>query len=213
MASHHHFPEIISVVFYKYNSIDNKLYTYILDNCQFRKHKGSYLVRAEDLKNVLYKHFKSDIDRISLLSPRELHKEANTVYFLYKIFSEMKNLRWFQMTLSKNAKYDRINLDEEAGTKSVNFNFKVIRGSFRTFDLFKEEDVVMVNDILQKIGAIKNVQYSLVKLNSLISRLESTAATAENEKIRHICGKLINHFDIWAEDDPETLIVTDFLDI
>ena len=63
MANSQHFPEIISVIFYKYNSIDNKLYTDILDNCQFRTHKGSYLVKAGDVKKVLHKHYKNHLHK------------------------------------------------------------------------------------------------------------------------------------------------------
>ena len=146
-------------------------------------------------------------------SARSLYKEVNTVYFLNKIFTQMKNLRWFQITLSKNSSYNRVNIDEETGSKSVNFNFKVIRGSFRTFDLFQEDEMESVNWVLKEIGAIKELHYSIVKLSSLSERLESTAASSEEDNIKKVCGKMINHFDLWIEDDPETLIVTDYLDI
>tara|TARA_Y100000385_G_scaffold291140_1_gene367448 strand:+ start:5219 stop:5773 length:555 start_codon:yes stop_codon:yes gene_type:complete len=184
-----------------------------MDNCKIKKYKGTFLVRAQDVKEILYNNYKDEIQRIELAPTRTLYKDANTVYFLNKIFKEMKNLRWMQISLSKNSSYSRVNQDEETGSKSIGFNFKVVRGSFRTFDLFKEKEMERVNGVLTKIGAIKNLQYSIVKLNSLIERLESTAESAEDIDIKKVCGKIINYFELWIEDDPETLIVTDYLDI
>lgn len=213
MVDTHHFPEIISVTFYKHNSIDNRIYTSIMDTCKIKKYKGTFLVRAHDVKEILYKYYKDEIQRIEMASARSLYKEVNTVYFLNKIFTQMKNLRWFQVTLSKNSSYSRVNVDEETGTKSVNFNFKVMRGSFRTFDLFSEKEMGSVNWVLKEIGAIKKLHYSIVKLAPFTERLESTSASNEDEEIKKVCGKMINYFDLWIEDDPETLLVTDYLDI
>ena len=213
MANSQHFPEIISATFYKHNSIDNRIYTSIMDTCKIKKHKGSFLVRAHDVKQILFDNYKEEIQRIEMAPSRSLYKEANTIYFLNKIIKEMKNLRWMQISLSKNSSYSRVNQDEETGSKSINFNFKVVRGSFRTFDIFKEKEMEMVNEVLKKIGAIKNIHYSIVKLNSLTERLESTAESTEDMEIKKVCGKMINYFESWIEDDPETLIVTDYLDI
>ena len=107
------FPEVIAVTLYKYNSIDCKLYTLILDNCLIKPHQDTILVKKEDVSLMLSKHFKKEINKIPLIPEQTLHKEANTVYFLKKIMNEMPNLRWFQISYSKNSKFSRLNINTE----------------------------------------------------------------------------------------------------
>ncbi len=211
MANSNLFPEIIAITLYKYNSIDNKIYTLIMNNCQYTSHRDTILVRISELDKVIKNNFKQEINKIDIISNRILHKEANTIYFLNKIISEMKNLRWFQISLSKNAGYSRIQVSAE--NKILNFNFKVIRGSFRTFDFFKKDEISYVNRVLKEIGCIRKMQYSIVKLNSLANRLEKVGGNTEDQDIKTACARMLAYFDDWVDDNPEALIVTDYLDI
>tara|TARA_B100001287_G_scaffold264216_1_gene255827 strand:- start:17 stop:655 length:639 start_codon:yes stop_codon:yes gene_type:complete len=206
------FPEIISVVLYKYNSIDNKIFTLIMNECKYKKHKGAFLVKSGDVDKILKKYFKDSLEKIEILSEKSLYKTADTIYFLNKMLTSMKNLRWFRVTLDKNACYNRITIDAD-GNKSIDFDFKVIRGTFRTFDIFLEKEMKEVNWVLKEVRCITDLQYSLVKLNSLVSRLKRLEANTKNKNIKSICSRLIYHFQDWTEDNPQALIVTDFLDI
>lgn len=211
MAKTYLFPEVLSITLYKYNSIDCKLYTLILDNCSVKPHKDTILVKKDEVNIILEKYFKKEINRIPLIPEQTLHKETNTVYFLKKIMEEMPNLRWFQISYSKNSKFSRVNVDKETNDKTISFVFKTVRGSFRTFDFFKEKDMEFVNYVLKEVGCIKNLNYSLVKLKALADRLEKLSTT-DDQNVKNVCDRMLREFDYWYEDNPEALIITDYLE-
>lgn len=204
------FPEVIAVTLYKYNSIDGKLYTLICNECKFKQHQNTILVRREDIARLLYKYFRNEVDDLPLIPHEVLHKKANTVYFLKKILEEMPNLRWFQISYSKNSRFTRIS-EKSTGEKTLNFEFKAIRGSFRTFDFFKEKDMEFVNYVLKEVGCIKNLNYSLVKLKAFSDRLEKLSVT-DDANVKNVCDRILQEFDYWYEDNPEALIITDYLE-
>jgi len=204
------FPEVIAVTLYKYNSIDGKLYTLICNECKIKQHQNTILVRREDVARLLYKYFRNKVDDLPLIPHEVLHKRANTVYFLKKILDEMPNLRWFQISYSKNSKFTRMS-EKVSGEKTLNFEFKAIRGSFRTFDFFKEKDMEFVNYVLKEVGCIKNLNYSLVKLKALSDRLEKLGVT-DDQNVKNVCDRILQEFDYWYEDNPEALIITDYLE-
>lgn len=205
------FPEVIAATLYKYNSIDSKLYTLIIDNCKIKQHQGSILVRKKDISKLLHLYFRKELDKLPLIANEVLHKKANTIYFLKKIIDEMPNLRWFQIEYSKNHDFTRINESKTTGEKTLNFVFKVVRGSYRTFDFFKEKDMEFVNYVLKEVGCIKGLNYSLVKLKKLSDRLEKLRET-NDENIKNVCDRILLEFDYWYEDNPEALIITDYLE-
>jgi hypothetical protein len=204
------FPEVIAVTLYKYNSIDGKLYTLICNECKIKQHQNTILVRREDIARLLYKYFRNEVDDLPLIPHEVLHKKANTVYFLKKILEEMPNLRWFQISYSKNSRFTRLS-ENTKGEKTLNFEFKAIRGSFRTFDFFKEKDMEFVNYVLKEVGCIKNINYSLVKLKALSDRLEKLGVT-DDQNVKNVCDRILQEFDYWYEDNPEALIITDYLE-
>jgi hypothetical protein len=205
------FPEVIAVTLYKYNSIDGKLYTLICNECKIKQHQDTILVKKEDVNRLLYQHFRKEINKIPLIPEQTLHKEANTVYFLKKIMDEMPNLRWFQVSYSKNSKFSRLNINAETSEKTLSFVFKTVRGSYRTFDFFKEKDMEFVNYVLKEVGCIKNLNYSLVKLKALADRLEKLSLT-DDQNVKNVCDRMLKEFDYWYEDNPEALIITDYLE-
>ena len=204
------FQEVIAVTLYKYNSIDGKLYTLICNECKIKQHQNTILVRREDIARLLYKYFRNEVDDLPLIPHEVLHKKANTVYFLKKILEEMPNLRWFQISYSKNSRFTRLS-ENTKGEKTLNFEFKAIRGSFRTFDFFKEKDMEFVNYVLKEVGCIKNINYSLVKLKALSDRLEKLGVT-DDQNVKNVCDRILQEFDYWYEDNPEALIITDYLE-
>ena len=211
MAKIYLFPEVLSITLYKYNHIDNKLYTLILDNCVTKQHQDTILVKKGDVNLLLHRYFKKTINKIQLIPHNELHKRADTVYFLKKIMDEMPNLRWFQISFSKNSKYSRINANEETGEKTLSFAFKTIRGSYRTFDFFKEKDMEFVNYVLKEVGCIKNLNYSLIKLKTFIDKLEKLRES-NDQNVKKVCDRMLIEFDQFYEDNPEALIITDYLE-
>jgi len=210
------FPEIVAITLQKHNSIDNKIYTLIKNKGCFTKHANTILVKSEELYSILKENYELELEKLNTISNKNLYKGATTIYFLNKFMKDMKNLRWFQITLCKNISYSRISSNHQPDEeKTLNFDFKVIRGSFRTFDLFKEELLPSVNKILKLVGCVNKSHYAVVKLKNLENRIlnfkESSNDLTEEEN--SICSTLIYHFSEWSDDNPQTLIVTDFLDI
>ena len=213
MADKNLFPEILAIELYKHNSIDNRLFTLIMDNSRVKFHDGTYLVRSQDIRKIISQYFKHELQKIDVLSHKNLYKNANTIYFLHTMLKDMKNLRWFQIRYNKNLAYNRLLIDSETGEKVINFDFKVIRGTFKTYDYFSYANIKMVNKILLEAGCFKRQHYSTIKLPSLINYLEGKKGSTKDEEVVKICYKLISYLKDWKEDEPLALIVTDFLDI
>ena len=57
----------------------------------------------------------------------------------------------------------------------------------------------------------KNLNYSLVKLKSLTDRLEKLSNT-NDQNVKNVCDRILQEFDYWYEDNPEALIITDYLE-
>lgn len=214
MANQYLFPEIIAITLQKYNYLDNKLYTLIKDNGNFKRHKGTILVKRSVVMFILKTYFYQELERMDTIPDKTLYKHVHSIHFIVKMMNEMKNLRWFQITLSKNATYSRI-CDFGGGDTSLNFEYKIIRGSFRTFDFFDQKVIPTVNSILKKVGVINKSHYSVVKLKHLEDRLLNIKGNSENltEMEEFALSTMISYFSEWSEDNPQALIVTDFLDI
>ena len=214
MASENLFPEILSITLYKHNSLDRRLFTLIMDNCHYKTHRGSFLVRSEDFTKIIKKYFKSELEKLEILSQGHLYKNANTIYFLNKMLNEMKNLRWFQIEYDKNLAYNRVLTDHETGSKVIDFDFKVVRGTFRTYDFFNDDQLRIANDILLNAGCFKKSHYCVIKLKPLINNLEDQSRDkSKNEEEVEGCFKMLAALKEWKDDNPQALIVTDFLDI
>jgi hypothetical protein len=218
MARGYHFPEIVAITLQKYNSIDNKIYTLIKNRGCYTPHNNSIsiLVKSSDLYSIVKETYPLEIEKLEMLPNKNLYKGATTIYFINKFMGEMKNLRWFKITLCKNLSYSRISSNfHENEEKTLNFDFKVIRGSFKTFEFFDEASMPLVNDILKKVGCITDKHYSVVKLKSLEDRIANLRDASEGmtDEENRICSTMILHFSEWSEDNPQALIITDFLDI
>ena len=68
-----------------------------------------------------------------------------------------------------------------------------------------------VNYVLKEVGCIKNLNYSLVKLKALADRLEKLSLT-DDQNVKNVCDRMLKEFDYWYEDNPEALIITDYLE-
>lgn len=218
MARGYHFPEIVGITLQKYNSIDNRIYTLIKNKgCYTNHERGDFiLVKSSDLYSIVKEEYPLEIEKLEMLPNKNLYKGATTIYFINKFMGEMKNLRWFKISLCKNLSYTRVSSNfHENEEKTLNFDFKVIRGSFKTFEFFNEESIPLVNKILKSVGCITDKHYSVVKLKNLENRLSNLSETPGEltEEESRICATMLLHFSEWSEDNPQALIITDFLDI
>jgi hypothetical protein len=203
------FSEVVDVMFYRYNSVDLKLWGILSRDSEVKKITDEVmLVQANHLKVILNTHFQSDLNRIEAISIENVHKEATSIYFLDQVFKNMVNLGWVKITLNNNAGYNRlIQVDE---MKTIKFNVKTLRGTYRLFERFNQHELGYINRILHRAGLLKNpATFKVFKLAELLNALDLYLVdnnTSENFNMVHM---MIQDLERYESDNPEVLIVTD----
>lgn len=187
-------PTAIDVTLYKYNYIDNKLWTQIHNEIDYIETQGdSILISVSQLKYLLDKHYIQTINKIKTVGSDVVYKEINSVFFLYQMCLEMENLQYIKFNLNKDKSYNR--MIEIDGRKMLQFSFRIITATFRLFDLYDEDEMVKVNEILHKIGIfIPGKPYCRISAAELSERIDT-------------------YVEMHAEDDHEAGILLDILDI
>lgn len=203
------FSEVVDVMLYRYNSVDLKLWGILSRDTEVKRVTNEvFLVPARHLKILLNNHFQSDLNRIESISIENIHKEATSVYFLDQVFKNMVNLGWVKVTLNNNAGYNRlIQVDE---MKTIKFNVKTLRGTYRLFDRFNQHELGYVNRILHRAGLLKNpTTFKVFKLADLLNSLDMYLAEHNTSENFNLINMMIQDLERYESDNPEVLIVTD----
>lgn len=187
-------PTAIDVTLYKYNYIDNKLWAQIQNDIDFIElGNDSIMVSTSQLKFILDKYYQSSINKIKSVGSDFIHKEINTVFFLFQVLIEMENLQYIKLTLNKDKKYSRI--IESDGIKMIQFSFKLLTATLRLYDLYEDDELHTVNNILEELEILEpGIPYT--RLNA--------------KKLYNI---ILEYLEDKDPDDIEAGIVTDILDI
>ena len=208
------FTEIVDVIFYRYNSVDSKLWGLIKNNSRSRKiDKDVILVSKDDLRNIIINNFKSEINKFRAIEGSIVYKEANSIYFMWKVIEEMHSLSWIKINLNKNAAYTRVVTtgDPENEAKTLKFSIKTIRGTFRTFDYFNRHQLPLVNSILYSTGILEQgMHYGVVKLVDMLSALDLYLSMNNTSEALEIVSAFMDNLEDYEIDNPETLVVTDY---
>jgi len=208
------FAEIVDVILYRYNSVDSKLWGLIKNNSRSRTiDKDIILVSRDDLRNIIINNFKSEINKFRSIEGAIVYKEANSIYFMWKLVEEMHSLSWIKINLNKNAAYTRIvtNGDLENSTKTLKFSIKTIRGTFRTFDYFNKHQLPLVNLILHSTEILEQgMHYGVVKLADLLYSLDLYLSLNNTSEVVEIVSVFMDILEDYEIDNPETLVVTDY---
>lgn len=187
-------PTAVDVALYKYNYIDNKLWTQIHNDTHFIPiSDDSVMVSTSQLKSLLENNYLSTINKIKTVGSDVMHKEINSVFFLYQMCLEMENLQYIKFNLYKDKSYSRmINIDDK---KVLQFSFKVITATLRLFDLYTEDELPKVNKILEELGILyPEKPYNRVFASDLSNKIDM-------------------YVESHGEDDHNAGIVLDILDI
>lgn len=187
-------PTAVDVTLYKYNYIDNKIWTQIQNDIDFIQNPDdSIMISVNQLKYLLDKYYISTINRIKTQGSDVIHKEINSIYFLYQMAMEMKNLQYIKFTLNTDKSYNRlIQID---GKKVLQFGFKVITATLRLSDLYEDDELPIVNKILENLGIIsEKSHYTRIFASDLASKIDTFLQDTD-------------------EDDYETGIIADILDV
>ena len=203
------FTEVADILLYRYNLIDAKIWSLINKSVDYRKlDKDSIIISATSLRSILVNNFRSELNKIEAIETTMVYKEATSTYFIWKMLEGMKNLRWIKIEFIRNASYSRLVRADEM--KTIKFSIKIIRGTYRTFDYFNQNELPLVNSILRKSNILKNKHYNVVKLGDMLASLDlflSQHNTSDNADI--IMG-IIDILEQFEHDNPEVLVITDY---
>jgi hypothetical protein len=203
------FSEIIDITLYKYNSIDVKLWGIIQRDINSKKlNDESYLITSSSLRQYINKWFSVEINRFQSVSDITIHKEATSVYFLWKVLENIPKLSWLKVNLNKNASYSRIiNIDQ---IKTIKYNIKTIRGSIRLFDLFGPRELDVANDILDRCKLLNGKDmFTVLRTKHFLSILDMYLAENNTNETYGVVNAIIQKLEPYEADDPEMLLITD----
>ena len=205
-------PTAIDVTLYKYNYIDNKLWAQIQNDIDFIElGNDSIMVSSSQLKFILDKYYQSSINKIKSVGSDVMHKEINTVFFLFQILLEMQNLQYIKFTLNKDKKYSRI--IENDGVKMIQFSFKLLTATLRLYDLYDELELQSVNKILEELEILEPaIPYTRLNAKDLYNTIlfyleEKDPEDAEAGIITDILDILESKIE---KEDPLLLLITDY---
>jgi len=169
----------------------------------------SLLVSADALKAILLNNFRKEINRVESLHGSIVHKEATSIYFLWKMLEDLVGLRWVKFTLNSNVSYNRVvDIDD---MKTIKYSVKVIRGTLRLFDLFKAGQLPLINAVLHKADVLRpKQQFTIIKTDDLIAKLDRLLNENNSSEIVTPINFLLQEIEPYQTDNPELLLVTDF---
>ena len=205
-------PTAIDVTLYKYNYIDNKLWAQIQNDTDFIElGNDSIMISSTQLKHVLDTYYQSSINKIKSVGSDFIHKEINTVFFLFQILLEMENLQYIKLTLNKDKKYSRI--IETDGVKMIQFSFKLLTATLRLYDLYEDDELPLVNKILEELEVFEEgIPYARLNAKELYDNILFYLEEKDPEDLE--AGIVTDILDILEskieKEDPLILLITDY---
>ena len=205
-------PTAVDVTLYKYNYIDNKLWTQLHNQADFiQVSEDSIMTSSSQLKSILETNYLSTINKIKTLGSDVVHKEINSVFFLYQMCLEMENLQYVKFNLNKDKTYSR--MIEIEGKKILQFSFKVITATLRLFDLYDEEELPHVNKILEELGILyPEKPYNRVFASELSEKIDMYVESHGEDD--HNAGIVLDILDILEQkmevENSLILLITDY---
>lgn len=212
------FPTAINVTLYRYNHIDNRLWTQIRNQLNYVEvDDTSVVVSVGQLKSLIENNYNDLINQIKSTGAEFLHKKVNSAYFLYVMMSEMQNLQLVKLNLSYEKQFSR--LVESEGNKLLKFDFKILAVTIRLSDIFELEDLKLLNPILERLEILEEgVPYSRLKMVELLDILDDWISSEIDEELEDpesdpipLITTLMDMVDMKTENDnPITLLITDY---
>lgn len=206
------FPAVIDITLYKNNYYDNLLITKLKREAEYEEQEGvkdTYIINAEDFREVLYTSFMKEIEAVRSLPLSDLHKSATSLYFLDKIFTSYNSLRFVKVNVSREENFSRLNRAEKMPV--IFFNYKISMLNIRLPEIFTNKQLRIINNFfIENDLAVYDEFYGYdhriyVKTSELMSFLLSTEERDEAANL------LMSIIDNKSElDNPLIMFATDF---
>lgn len=209
-------PTSIDITLYRYNYIDNKLWTQLKNQVDYIEvNEGSIIVTKNQLHAVLLNNYSNEINKIKSVGSKFFHNQVNTIYFTWMMMEEMKSLQYIKLTLDTDKSYTRILMNPE-NEKTIEFDFKLLTITIKLAEIFEADEVAVINDALYALGIIDHQEpYTRMRASEIIEAIDSYLSSLEEEDILseevEIISELLELFTYKIErDNPLTLLVTDY---
>jgi hypothetical protein len=140
------FPAVIDITLYKNNYYDNLLITKLKRDTAYEEQQGvkdTYLIGADDFREVLYTSFMKEIEAVRSLPLSDLQKNATSLYFLDKILTSYNSLRFLKVNVSREENFSRLNKTEKVPV--IFFNYKISMLNIRLPEIFTTKQVRTIN--------------------------------------------------------------------
>jgi hypothetical protein len=210
-------PTSIDVTLYRYNYIDNKLWVQIKNQLDYIEvNKTSVLVSKDQLNLILLQNYKDDLNAINSTGSKFFHNRVNTIYFIWMLLKEMKNLNYLKISLNTDKSYTRLSTDGD-GAKTIDFDFKILTATLRLSDIFKYDEINIINSALYKLNILQqNEPYINIGALKLIDIVDTYLVELEQNNEDHtesfsIISEFLELFTYKIEkDNPLILLITDY---
>lgn len=202
--------DVIDVIVFKYNYIDNRLFNLCKKHAYRKYEDGSIVISAHTINVIIEKYFEKESIASAMMPLDQAYKSANTIFFIDRLFKEMPNVKWIKMTLNTNRIYSRLVDQAEVGP-TIKFTFKVIHCTIRLHEYFDEEQLKTFNKYIEPMGLFKEKPYARIRTIKLIDDLEVILANNAFNEDSEVLVLFLDLFDMKLEsDNPDVLLVTDY---
>ena len=206
------FPAVIDITLYKNNYYDNLLITKLKRDSGYEEQQGvkdTYLIGADDFREVLYTSFMKEIEAVRSLPLSDLQKNATSLYFLDKILTSYNSLRFLKVNVSREENFSRLNKTEKVPV--IFFNYKISMLNIRLPEIFTTKQVRTINKffIENNIAAYDEFYGYDHRIYFRTSELLSFLLSSEEKN--DAANLLLSIIDNKSElDNPLIMLATDF---
>ena len=209
------FPTSIDVTLYRYNYLDNKLWTQLKNQVDYIEvDQNSIIVTNSQLEAIIAANYSDEINKIKSTGSKFFHTQVNSIYFIWAMVQEMSNLQFVKLTRSLDKDYTRM-LNTAEDEKTIEFDFKLLSITIKLAEIFNTEEVAVINEALYQLGILdRGEPYTRLKAVEVIGALDDLINALEDEILSERVGVLSELLEVFTfkieRDNPLTLLVTDY---
>ena len=210
------FPTSIDVTLHKYNYIDNKLWVQIKNQLDYIEVDDfSIIITKQQLHAILIENYSDEINKIKSTGSKFFHNQVNTIYFIWMMVEEMSNLQYIKLTLNSDKSYTRLLISED-GTKTIEFDFKLLSITIRLTDIFELNEVTVINQMLNNLNLLQpDETYIRLRALDLINATDNYLSELDDEdELQESTATIADFLELFTykieRDNPLTLLVTDY---
>lgn len=209
-------PTAIDITLYRYNYIDNKVWTQIHNEVEYIEYsKDSIMISKNQLEYIIEKYYSNILNKIKSQGSEVIHKEINSIYFMYQMCTEMSNIKYIKVSLNTDKSYSRT-IDTSTGDKLLQFGFRILSATLRLSDLYTADELPVVNQILEEVGVFEpNSPFRRIRAKDLAEIIDASLLAVDGDPEREMdVNMLIDILEILQPKlEPENsliLLITDY---